>query len=210
MKQLMFKAAMAALVVLSMAGCGEDRPGDKVAEPAVRQIAEGDLADGLEIVDFKRANGQVDPDSANRYKVTYSYRLQLTRSYGEVILGLAQGLLEEIAPAREPARDLDFSALEQSVQQMQLAMLASQWINAQDGRFPERRDAMLASCAPCASFWESADAPAEADTRRMAFIVAWSHLEEMAFEDGFKVGDGVDRNAWQYFAKTEKGWQPAS
>lgn len=210
---MMLKAAPLALAMLLLAGCSDDRPGDKVAEPALRKQAETDLVDGLEIVDFKRSNGQLDPDSANRYKVTYDYRLQLTKPYPEVVLGLAQDLHNEWAAkggAREPVSDFDFGALESTLEDMQYTMAAQQWISAQEDGFVARRDAFLGSCDPCLAFWNSEDAPALADKRRIAWVLAWSHLEKMQFEDGFKVGDGVDRYVWHNFEKTEKGWVPSS
>lgn len=212
MKRILSKAAAAALMVLLLAGCGEDRPSDKVAEPVVRKLAETDLADGLEIVDFQRSNGQLDPDSANRYRVTYTYKLQLAKPYGEVILGLARGLNEELqqSAARQAQSDMDFGALQDGVNLMQSVMVASQWINAQGDGFAPRRDAMLAACAPCRAFWESADAPEQAELRRVSFIVAWNHLEQMQFADDFRVGDGVERHAWHNFEKTEKGWLPSN
>lgn len=209
----MLKAAPAALAMLLLAGCFDDRPSDKVAEPVVRKQAETDLVDGLEIVDFERSNGQVDPDSANRYKVTYSYRLQLARPYPEVVLGLARDFYSEWAGkdgAREPVSDFDFAALEASMADMQYAMAARQWIAAQEDRFESRRDAFLAGCTPCVAFWNSEDAPAQAEKRRIAWVLAWSHLEGLQFEDGAQVGDAVERQAWHYFGKTEKGWVPAN
>jgi hypothetical protein len=212
-KNVMLKAAPAALAMLMLAGCFDDRPGDKVVEPALRKQAETDLFDGLEIVDFKRSNGQVDPDSANRYKVTYTYRLQLTTSYPELVLGLAQdmhkGWLAKGGP-REPTSNLDFGALEASLEQVQYAMAAQQWISAQGEGFIPRRDAFLTGCDRCVAFWNSADAPEQADQRRIAWVLAWSHMEGLQFEDSFKAGDGVERYVWHNFEKTEKGWVPST
>ena len=207
----MWKAAPAALAVLLLAGCFEDRPSDKVAEPVIRKQAETDLVDGLALVDFKRDNGQVDPNSANRYKVTYTYRVQLTKPYAEVILGLASDLHAEWqGNQREPVSDFDLDALQGSMTLMQNTMAATQWINAQGDGFIARRDALLGDCQPCLQFWNSEDAPDQAGHRRTAYILAWSHLEGMQFQDSFTVGDGVDRHAWGYFEKTEKGWLPSN
>lgn len=208
----MFKAAPAVLAVSLLAGCSENRPSDKVAGPVVRQQAETDLLEGLEIVDFQRSNGQVDPVSAYRYKVTYTYRLRLARPFGEVVLATARPLSEELHQAMAGAAraDGDWDALQQSTRLMRFSMAASQWVANQGDGFDARRDALLAACEPCRAFWESADDPGRAELRRIAFINVWSYLEDKQFQDGAQVGDSVERYAWHYFEKTEKGWLPAS
>lgn len=203
MKSVKVRAAVLALSSVLLAGCFEDRPSDAVAEPVVRRQAETDLVDGLAIVDFKRDNGQLDPDSVNRYKVTYTYRLQLTKPCAEVVLGVAQDLYQEWQAA---SKQTGLMAMQGSLERMQYGMAAGQWISAQGDSFPARRDAFVGSCARCLAFWNSEDAPEQADDRRTAYILAWDHLAQRQFEDGFNVGDGVDRHAWHYFVKTEKGW----
>jgi len=211
-KQVKHVAALMALLVVALTGCGGDRPGDRVAEPALRQQAETDLLEGLEIADFKRANGQVDPDSANRYRITYSYRLQLTRPYAEVILAAAENLHAELAGSARKAQSsaFDLSGLEDTLTHWQLSLAANEWVNNQADAFVARRDRLVGGCESCLEFWNSADAPEQAELRRMAFIIAWRHMESLAFSDEAKVGDGVERYVWRTFEKTEKGWMPSA
>ena len=204
----------AALMLFALVGCGDDRPSDKVASAAILQQAQSDVLDGLEIVEFERSNGQVDPDSANRYRVTYTYKLQLTKPYGEAILATAEDLHEELERAAQASQSaasvLDLGALEQAMGQMQYTLTASQWLSAQGDQFPARREALLDSCAPCKGYWNGAQVEEQAELRRLAFIIAWSHFEGLSFKDDAKVGDAVERYAWRNFEKTEKGWFPSA
>jgi hypothetical protein len=211
-KHVKYKTAAAALMLVALTGCGEDRPSDKVAAPPIRQQAEGDLLDGLEIVDFQRANGQVDPDSANRYKITYTYRLKLTKPYPEAILAAAQELHAELQKTARgtSGSDFDLAGMQGALGNWQLSIAANQWVNAQGGGFAARRDALLGGCVPCTTFWNSEDAPDQAELRRVAYITAWSHFEGLAFKDEAKVGDTVERYVWRAFEKTEKGWMPSA
>lgn len=212
MKKMMLKAAPAVLAMLLLAGCFEDRPSDNVAEPVIRKQAETDLENGLKIVDLQRSNGQVDPDSANRYKVTYDYRLQLTKPYAEVVLAIAtrwHTQWKEEAANPSPSF-MGIAAMQTTMEHAQYGMLAEEWINAQGDGFDARRDNFVGNCAPCRVFWDAEDAPDEAELRRTAYILGWRHLEDKQFEDAFQVGDGVERQAWSYFEKTEKGWVPSN
>ena len=87
-------------------------------------------------------------------------------------------------------------------------MAVNQWIHNQGDSFKSRRDAFLGNCSPCVAYWNSEDAPKEADTRRELILSSWIYFEELGFKDDFKVGDSIPRNAWAFFSKTEKGWQP--
>ena len=197
---------------IALTGCFDDKPSDKVAAETIRKYADNDLAEGLEIANFQRANGQVDPGSANRYKVTYSYDLRLAKPYAEVVLANAKALQSDWTSSakRETGNFFDATKLQNGVQDMQIKMAVDQWIQNQDGGFAARRDAFLGPCAPCVDYWNSPDAPKEATLRRRAFIASWSYFEELGFKDTAKPGEGVPRNAWAFFSKTEKGWQPAN
>ncbi len=206
MKKISVAAVLFAGFVL--AAC-DDKPSDSVAEPVVRKWAEENKANGLEIANFERANGQVDPDSANRYKVTYSYNLKLTKPVAEAVLENAKlNHKEKSASAkRETGQLFDATALQNNVNSLQQSMIVNQWIANQGDGFKARRDAFLSTCTSCATWWNSEDAPEESQNRRIAFLTAWIEMEEYGFKDKATVGDSVPRFAWAFFSKTEKGWQ---
>ncbi|MFM0050687.1 hypothetical protein [Caballeronia grimmiae] len=209
----MKKISVAAVLLstLALAGC-DDKPSDKLSSEVIRKIADNDSTEGLEVTNFERANGQVDQNSANLYKVTYSYNLRLTQPYAETVLANAKLYQKDKATnaKRETGAFFDATALENSVNNMQQSMLVNQWIANQDDGFKARRDALLDPCAPCIAWWNSEEAPAEAKDRRMSFIAAWIAMEQYGFKDSAKVGDAVPRQAWAFFSKTEKGWQAAN
>lgn len=196
---------------LVLAGC-DDKPSDSLAGPVIRKLAEENKANGLEIANFERTNGQVDPNSANLYKVTYSYNLKLSKPLAEAVLENAMLYQKEVAAStkRETGQLFDATALQNNVNSMQQSMVVNQWVANQDGGFNARRDAFLNTCASCIAWWNSEDAPAEAKNRRMGFLTAWIEMEQYGFKDTAKVGDAVPRLAWASFSKTEKGWQAAN
>lgn len=198
-------------IAVSLTGCGDDKPSDKLASETVRKFANSDLTEGLEISDFTRENGWVDNDAPNRYKVRYTYNLRLTKPYSEVVLSTAKKIKEEFdANARKATGGLfDTNTLQNNVDTMQLSMTVNKWVQDQGDGFIKRRDDFLNTCAPCTEYWNSEDAPNEAKLRRQTFISSWIYLEGIGFKDTFKVGDSVPRNAWAAFIKTEKGWKPA-
>jgi hypothetical protein len=203
-----FRVAALLFVGLVLAGC-DDKPSDSLAGPVIRKWAEENKAKGLDIANFERANGQVDPNSANLYKVTYSYNLKLTKHLAEAVLENAMLYQKEVAASakRETGQFFDTTALQNNVNSMQQSMVVNQWVANQDSGFKERRDAFLNACAPCVAWWNGEDAPAEAKNRRMLFLTAWIEMEQYGFKDTAKVGDAVPRLAWAFFSKTEKGWQ---
>ncbi|KVW86364.1 hypothetical protein [Burkholderia ubonensis] len=209
----MKKISVAAVLLasLALAGC-DDKPSDKVTSEVIRKIADNDSTEGLEVTNFERTNGQVDPNSANLYKVTYSYNLKLTKPYAETVLANAKLYQKDKAAnaKRETGAFFDATALQNGVDNMQQSMLVNQWVTDQGDGFKVRRDALLNPCAPCIAWWNSEEAPAEAKDRRMAFITAWIAMEQYGFKDSAKIGDTVPRQAWAYFSKTEKGWQAAN
>ncbi len=209
------KLGLALLVsasAIGLSGCFDDKPGDKLASETIRKYAEQDLSEGLEIADYQRSNGQVDPDSANRYKVTYSYNLRLKKPLAEVVLANAKDMQSSRVASgkQETGAFFDMTKLQNSLGDMQTGMIVSQWTQGQGDAFKARRDAFVGGCSPCVAYWNSEDAPKEAEARRTAFLLAWIYFENLGFKDGAKVGDSTPRNAWAAFSKTEKGWQPAS
>lgn len=205
-----FGTALAfSFAALAIAGCGEDKPSDKVASAAIRKIADSDTTEGMEVANFKRDNGQVDPDSANRYKVTYTYDLRLTKPLPEVVLANAVAIHNSWGSSakRETGAFFDATRMGNDLTKLETSMAVNQWIQNQDGNFAARRDEFLTGCAPCVTFWNSEDAPQDAKSRRSAFISSWIYFEDLGFKDKAKVGDSVPRYAWSNFSKTEKGWQ---
>lgn len=210
----MNKLSLATALVMSLVltGCFDDKPSDKIASEAVRKIADSDAAEGLDVANFERSNGQVDPNSANLYKVTYTYNLKLTKPYAEAILAnakLLQAAKVESAK-RETGAFFDAAKLQNNLHDMQSTMAINQWIASQEDKFRPRRNALLNNCAPCVAWWNSEDAPNEGEARRRAFISSWMYYESLGFKDDAKEGDNVPRSAWAYFSKTEKGWQSAN
>lgn len=197
------------LAALAIAGCGEDKPSDKVASEAIRKIADNDTTEGMEVANFKRHNGQLDPDSANRYKVIYSYDLRLTKPLPEVVLANAVALHNSWISSvkRETGAFFDTTSLENNLNNMQTTMAVNQWVQNQDGKFAARQDAFLTRCAPCVTFLKSEDVAKEAKLRQLAFLSSWIYYENLGFKDESKLGDRVPREAWSNFSKTEKGWQ---
>ena len=191
-------------------GCGEDRPNDKITSEKIREIAEADVHDGLELVDFRRDNGWVDEKLPNRYKVQYAYNLRLIKPYAETILGNAQVFQRELASEKQKAGTgfFDANAMENRLTALQLNVATTKWIQDQSGEFPKRRDFFLATCPNCIAYWNSEDNPSEAAARRLAFIATWILFESYGFKDDAKIGDTVSRVAWAMFTKSEKGWQP--
>lgn len=203
--------AIAAIGSLALTGCGEDKPSDKLASEHVLKYAKSGLT-GLEVANFQRSNGMVDPDSANRYKVTYEFDWRLTIPLAEAVLANAKQLQNEAIEIskRETGGFLDTTKLQNAFQSMQSTMVAKQWIKSQGEAFETRRDSFIGACAPCVDYWNSQDAPKETQDRRVSFVISWMYFEEIGFKDYFKVGDGVPRHAWASFNKTEKGWQAAN
>lgn len=199
-------------IVLALTGCGDDKPSDKIASETIRKYAESEAAYGLEVANFKRANGQVDPSSANLYKVTYSYDLRLTKPLAEIVLANAKALQSDRVASgkQETGSSIDMAKLQNTLGDMQTGMIVNQWIQSQRDTFKARRDAFVGGCSPCLAYYNSEEAPEEAEMRRKAFISSWIYVENLGFKDDAKTGDGVPRNAWAFFSKTEKGWQPAN
>lgn len=197
-------------VVVTLSGCLDDKPSDKLASETIRQVANNDQSEGLEIVNFQRSNGQVDPDSANRYKVTYSYDLRLEKPFAEVVLANAKVLQTSWAAnaKRETGAFFDATKLENNLTDMQVNMAVNQWVKNQGESFKTRRDTLLGDCSSCVAYWNSKDVPNEAQARRLALLSSWIYFEELGFKDSSKVGDSIPRRAWAFFSKTEKGWQP--
>lgn len=196
---------------LAITGCMDDKPGDKITAPTIRKIADQDLKEGIEIADFKRSNGQVEPNSANLYKVTYSYNLRLTKPVAEVVLALGKSFQETRAESakKETGGFFDAIALQNRLINRQLAMNANQWVNNQGDAFSARRDEFFGQCAPCLAYWNSDDEPKRAASRRENMVLAWIEIEKLGFKDTAKVGHTVPREAWASFTKTEQGWKPA-
>lgn len=203
------KTLLIASSFVILSGCGDDAPSNSLAEKTVRPYAEQGLLKGLELTDYKRDNGWVDTESANRYKVQYTFNYRLTKPLPEVVLDLAQDMEAEYNTAKKDNTGL-FGGLEAMGQSMQLTMGANQWIQNQGDQFEKRRDAFLGPCESCVAFWNKEGQQEEVSTRRYAFVMAWAKLEELGFKDTAKVGDKVPRHAWATFMKTEKGWRAAS
>jgi len=203
-----FKLATIFFSTMALASC-DNKPSDSIAAPVIRKVAEENKLKGLEVVNFERANGQIDPNSANLYKVTYSYDLKLTKPVAEVVLANAKFYQEELAAnaKRETGQFFDPTALENNLTLMQLSMNANQWLTNQDGGFKARWDVLMNTCAYCVTWLDSEDMPGEAKNRKMLFLTAWAEIERYGFKDTATPGDTVPRQAWAFFSKTEKGWQ---
>ena len=204
-------AILFSAVTFALSGCLDDKPSDKIASETIRKIADSDLDEGLEIANFKRRNGQVDPDSANRYTVTYSYDVRLVKPLAEVVLAFAKDMSKEFESSvkKQTGAFIDPTKLQNDVNEMQIAMAVNQWIKKQGDTIKQRRDTLLANCSQCIDYLHNRDLPEkELKKRHFFFVGSWIYFEDFGFKDSAKVGDSVPRIASASFSKTEKGWQP--
>jgi hypothetical protein len=197
-----------ALLVL-LAGCGEDKPGDKLAADTVRLVANGVAHNGLEVVDFVRENGWADQQMPNRYTVKYTFNLKLVKPYAEVVLANARLLRDDIAGKDKAAGNglFDLNRLQGGVEAMQQSLVVNQWVNNQGDAFKPRYQQLIKGCAPCDAYlYEPNLAQAEQNLRFQTYLSSWMYFEELGIKDDAVRGTKVARWASSAFMKTEKGW----
>lgn len=201
--------AIATLSIL-LSACGDDKPGEKLASTKIRQIAESEKLEGLEIADFVRDNGWIDDQTPNRYNARYKYNLKLIKPYQEVVLDNAKSYKAEIEDNAKKTGNYLFytNAMQTSLATMHLSMTVDQWIGNQGKDFKLRLEKFLINCESCIDYWNAEDASNEQNLRRETYIASWMHFEELGFKDDAVVGSKVPRQAWAAFMKTEKGWLP--
>lgn len=197
-----------AVLVTSMVGCSEKTPSDKLTEQVVRPYAEQDLINGMEIADFKRANGWVDSNSPNLYIVKYTLNYRLTKPVGVAVLELAQELVKGLDEADRKGNAAMFNG---GLEAMTLKLGVYQRM-AQEGEasVAARRAKLWRDCQACLDFWNSENGgPKPTENRRIAFLASLYLFENLGFTVDSKLGDKVPRWAQASFVKTENGWQAA-
>ena len=203
------KFLVVALAAAIASGCTkkEDVPSDKLSADVVRPYAESALLPGTAISEYKRENGWVDTQSPNKYVVRYDFKITLAKPLPEAVLELAQQYMAEL---EETKRNPGLMGINNMQTTLAISAGGSQWMAAQGDAFIQRRDAFLTKCAPCVSFWNGNER-AEDDKKypRFAYALAWAQYEELGFKDTAAVGEGVPRQAWASFMKTENGWAAA-
>jgi hypothetical protein len=191
MRKFLLMAVVLACAFLS--GCGKSTPDDELTAKVVRPRANSGVA-GVEIVDYRRDNGWVDPQSANRYIVRYRYNWALALPFFDIVLAKAKAERDE---GRGEGFDFLDGALEWEAAQDKSARLA-------------RIDALKTRCPVCAAWLNQGDED-EKKARLQCFEDVWHGLEQVGFKDTDGAGAKTpeSRTASASFVKTEKGWEPA-
>ncbi|MBV2182373.1 MAG: hypothetical protein KUL86_14230 [Castellaniella sp.] len=183
---------------------GDSKPPDALTLKAATESAQQDVVLGTETRAFKRDNGWVDPNSANRYLVRYAYEIALTDDMPQVVLNLAK---DTEAQLQEIKKNPGFMGVDSLNATLSISNAASNWINGQEKPM-DRVNTFLSNCAECIAYWNNDGGEEEATTRhRNVFMASWSTLESMGFKDNMKKGDGVPWHSTISFMKTENGWE---
>jgi hypothetical protein len=191
-----------ALLTVHLGGCGDDTPDDKLSAKVVRPYAESGVRD-VEIADYQRDNGWVDPNSPNRYVVRYKFNWELKKPFYLVTLEYAQDLrkgIDDQAAGLQPIANL-----------WTIYTTAGDWATSQGkAAYSSRYLAMTKGCPECAAWIDQETDKDERVKRVNCFVYAWSQLAQYGFADGTPAGQKVSRIAWSTFVKTENGWEHAS
>ncbi|MCU4119741.1 hypothetical protein [Variovorax sp. N23] len=207
-----WKAGIVLCALHLLVACGEDRPSDRLASDTIRKIAERDARFGLEVADFSRENGWVDNQAPNRYTIRYNYSLRLTTPYPEIVLANAKKLLSEVELRKKQAVGgfLGMNALSNTLESVQQAANVNDWIESQGDDFKPRYLKMMENCAACVVYLnDNGLSKNEESVRFTTFFSSWEFFDELGFKDDAKIGNGIPRQAWSSFMKTEKGWLPS-
>ncbi|EIN00418.1 hypothetical protein WQE_15346 [Paraburkholderia hospita] len=184
-----FLLLTAVLTSSLLTGCGKDTPDDELTARVVRPNAESGVT-GVEVIDYQRDNGWVDPQSANRYIVRYKFNWELKKPFFDIALARAKGERAEGSGGM-------FSLSDGTIE----------WLQKHDSNERSTRiDAMKAKCPACAA-WLSEGDEDETRARLNCFEDIWNALEKVGFKDTDLAGAKTPRTAWATFVKTEKGWE---
>lgn len=189
---------------VSFAGwLGDSKPPDDLTLKAATELAQNSVVIGTETRAFKRDNGWVDPNSANRYLVRYTYEIALKTDMPQAVLELAKEL--EVTISEFNKNPVDESPYLQAL--INIHSASENWFRTQNNLM-DRVNQLFSTCHQCLTYWNNDDGD-EAITKahRLAFTASWSHLEYMGFKDDMKKGDGVPWHTTITFMKTENGWE---
>jgi len=182
---------------------GDSKPPDDLALKAATELAQNRVVSGTEARAFKRDNGWVDPDSANRYLVRYTYEMALKADMPQAVLGLAKEF--EVTLSEFDKNPNDASPYGQA--SINIVLLSTNWTNDQNNLM-DRVNRLVSTCDQCIAYWNNEDGDEKTtDRHRIAFRASWAHLESMGFKDDMKKGDGAPWNLTVTFMKTENGWE---